>query len=76
LKLDVAEGLSGIDLLPATPRIFEAAGTIAPTTLRTLDAIHLVTALDLGDSCEGLITYDDRLADATTAHGLAVIHPN
>jgi uncharacterized protein len=76
LEVDVAGGLGAIDLLPATPSIFEAAGAITPTTLRSLDTIHLATALDLGSSCVGMITYDDRLGDATRTHGLAVIHPS
>lgn len=32
--------------------------------LRTLDAIHLVTALALGDGLAVLVTYDRRLTDA------------
>ena len=35
---------------------FEAAGRLDPTVLRTLDAVHLAAALDLGDDLEGIVT--------------------
>ena len=38
-----------------TPR-FEDAGRLNPTILRTLDAIHLAAALDLGDDLEAIVT--------------------
>ena len=75
-NLDVAEGLAAIDMLPATAAIFDAAGLLVPLDLRSLDAVHLATAIDLIDDCDGLITYDDRLADAARHHGLHVISPS
>ena len=42
---------------------------------RSLDAIHLATALSLGDLDFELATYDDRLAVAARAHGLRVVQP-
>jgi hypothetical protein len=32
-------------------------------------------ALDLGDDLDGLVTYDDRLAEAATANGVTVVAP-
>ncbi len=75
-SLNVMDGLAAIDLLPATAAIFEAAGALGPADLRSLDAVHLATALDLGDDCDGIITYDARLADACREHGLAVLAPS
>jgi hypothetical protein len=43
-----------------------------PSVLRSLHAIHLAAALDLGDDLEGLVTYDARLAEAAEANGVAV----
>jgi hypothetical protein len=43
--------------------------------LSSLDAIHLASALDLGDDREGLVTYDDRLAEAAEANGVAAVSP-
>lgn len=58
-----------------TTAIFEAAGRLDPTILRTLDAVHLAAALDIGDELEGIVTYDDRLAEAALANGVAVVSP-
>ena len=73
--LDIDDGLAAIDLLPATPTIFEAAAELEPLDLRTLDSVHLATALGIADDIDGLITYDDRLADAARHHGITVIAP-
>ena len=72
----IVDGLDAIDLLPATAAIFESAGRLSPSDLRSLDAIHLATALDLADDCDGIITYDVRLAEASQTHGLAVLAPS
>jgi predicted nucleic acid-binding protein len=51
------------------------AALIEPETLRTLDALHLATAAELGDVLDGLITYDVRMAAAAETLGLAVLAP-
>ncbi|HUP68884.1 MAG TPA: type II toxin-antitoxin system VapC family toxin [Acidimicrobiales bacterium] len=67
--------LDAITLLEVTTRHFDAAGRLDPTILRTLDAIHLAAALDLGDDLEGLVSYDERLAEAARANGVPVVTP-
>ncbi len=67
--------LDAVTLVHVTPAVFEDAGRLDPPGLRSLDAIHLAAALDLGDDLEGLITYDDRLADAAVSNGVAVVAP-
>ncbi len=67
--------LDALVLLAVTSRVFDVAGRLEPTTLRSLDAIHLAAALELGDELEGLVTYDDRLAEAASAYGIAVLAP-
>lgn len=64
-------------LTPLTLRVetFDAAGHLDPTVLRTLDALHLAAALELGDDLEGIVTYDDPPADAARAHGIPVVAP-
>ncbi|MCB0998301.1 MAG: hypothetical protein KDB40_03310 [Acidimicrobiales bacterium] len=42
---------------------------------RSLDAIHLAAALDVGDQLDGIVTYDERLADAASHLGIRVITP-
>ncbi len=55
---------------------YERAGMLDSPLLRSLDALHLASALELGDALEGIVTYDDRLADAARAHGVAVVAPH
>ncbi len=47
-----------------------------PLLLRSLDAIHLAAALELGDELDGIVTYDERLSDAAALLGVAVISPS
>ena len=68
--------LDSITLLTVSTATFETAGHLDPTILRTLDALHLAAALELGDDLSGIVTYDDRMADAARAHGIAVVSPN
>lgn len=44
-------------------------------TESTLDAIHLATALQLGDDVGQVITYDERMATAARALGLRASSP-
>jgi hypothetical protein len=67
--------LSSITLLRFDPSLLRLAGTIGPARLRSLDAIHLASALSIGDYPEAFVTYDDRLADAARAVGLNVLRP-
>jgi uncharacterized protein len=69
------EVLDAVSLLEVTTATFEAAGRLDPTILRSLDAIHLAAALDLGDDLDGIVTYDDRLAEAAKVNGVAVVTP-
>jgi predicted nucleic acid-binding protein len=55
--------------------IASRAAIVAPPSLRTLDAIHLATALSLGPEVDAFVTYDDRLAEAARALGLPVVRP-
>jgi predicted nucleic acid-binding protein len=55
--------------------IASRAAVVAPPSLRTLDAIHLATALALGPDLDAFVTYDDRLAEAARALGLPVVRP-
>lgn len=67
--------LESLYLLDITPAILERACTVGPPLLRALDAIHLATALSVGDMEPEVVTYDRRLADAATASGLRVVQP-
>lgn len=67
--------LDRLTLLTVTAATFEAAGRLDPPALRSLDAVHLASALAIGDELDAVVTYDDRLADAAHAHGLPVVAP-
>lgn len=68
--------LDSISLLTLATATFETAAHLDPTVLRTLDAVHIAAALELGDELVGLVTYDDRMADTARAHGISVIAPS
>lgn len=46
------------------------------TTLRSLDAIHIASALLVQSSIKGLITYDTNMALAAEEFGLKIISPH
>ena len=75
----VADRAEAILLRMALVRLEEGVVTTAsklrPLELRTLDAIHLATALSLAPQLSSLITYDARLASAARAAGLTVHLP-
>lgn len=69
--------LAELTLLPMDATVVRAAGQLAHSYLRALDAIHLATAtgaLRLGD-VQHFITYDKRLLQAAIAEGLPVAAP-
>ena len=59
-----------------TLEIVVRAALLDPPELRSLDAIHLATALVLGDELDGLVTYDERLASAARKHGIPTLAPS
>ena len=69
------EVLAAVRLLRIAEGVFGQAATLNPPTLRSLDAIHLASALDLGPDLEGIVTYDRRLADAAALNALRVVSP-
>ncbi|QLQ09115.1 MAG: type II toxin-antitoxin system VapC family toxin [Nocardioidaceae bacterium] len=75
LAVQARRVLDSITLLAVATATFESAARLDPTMLRTLDALHLAAALELGDDLEGLVTYDDRLAEAAQRSGIAVMAP-
>ena len=69
------EVLAAVRLLRIGERVFGQAAMLDPPSLRSLDAIHLASALDLGPDLEGIVTYDRRLADAAALNALRVVSP-
>lgn len=68
--------LSGVYLLRLSPQICETAGVLAGEHgVRSLDALHLATAVSQRARLSGVITYDQRLAEAASNLGFAVESP-
>lgn len=68
--------LSDIALVPMDDTVLAIARRLDPSELRSLDAIHLATALSIGSDLGALFSYDDRLAAAALAAGLRVLAPD
>ena len=67
--------LSRLELIRINDRILAAAGSLLPAESRTLDAIHLATAQQLGTDLARVITYDERMRAAAEAIGRPVVAP-
>jgi predicted nucleic acid-binding protein len=73
--VDTARTLLGeIDLIHLDDELLDLAGELEPA-LRSLDAIHLAAALELGDELDAVVTYDARMARGAEALGLRVAAP-
>ena len=70
-----AEVLRGIAMIRIDDQVLETASSLRNPMLRSIDAIHLATALSIGDAPEAFVTYDTRLAQAAKRARLNVIAP-
>jgi len=62
-------------IIDLDPEIIEAAATLAPRELRSLDAIHVTSALAIASDLDAFVTFDHRQAAAAQAAGLPVEVP-
>jgi uncharacterized protein len=69
------EILARLALVEVDRRILRGAAVLAPPGLRSLDAVHLATALSVGHDLAGVVTYDRRLSDAAVSADLVVWAP-
>jgi len=67
--------LRRIQLLRVNDRVLHEAGRMEPPELRSLDAIHLASARQLGASLRQIVTYDGRMAEAARTLGWTVVAP-
>ena len=65
--------LASCMLVDVTDELLRAAAGLASRAVRTLDAIHLASALRI--EADELVAYDRGLLDAAAEHGLAVSSP-
>ncbi|MFV2065016.1 MAG: PIN domain-containing protein [Chloroflexota bacterium] len=68
-------GLRRVELVGIDDRILDVAGILEPRVLRTLDAIHIATAMALGDDLQAIVTYDARMTEAAQLLGLRTATP-
>jgi predicted nucleic acid-binding protein len=73
-RADLFEAVESFSLVALDSIVLERASEPFPTTLGSLDAIHLASALLIRDSLDGLVfaTHDDELATAALATGFQV----
>jgi prevent-host-death family protein len=64
-----ADVLASVHIVLLTGTVFAAAGAIDPPEVRSLDAIHLATALTLAGELEAIVTYDAQMARGGVAAG-------
>lgn len=67
--------VADLDLVRLDRAVQDVACDIGDPLLRTLDALHLASALLLGDALTSFVAYDRRLADAADVAGLVVTAP-
>lgn len=66
--------IEDLSLVRVDPDILRRAALIPPARLRTLDAIHVATALSI-PGLTGIVTYDTRVTEASNLAGLSVFAP-
>ncbi|HWX44028.1 MAG TPA: type II toxin-antitoxin system VapC family toxin [Solirubrobacteraceae bacterium] len=67
--------LAAVRMLPLSSAIRTRASELDPPSVRSLDAIHLATALSLAERLDRFCTYDERMALAGRQAGLDVLAP-
>ncbi len=70
--LDVLRAVSPVEL---TEEVVRLAVAVDPPELRTLDALHLASALVVRSEIDAFVAYDARLVEAARANGLHVVSP-
>lgn len=69
------QALRAVHLITLSRSVCDLAAELGLDDIRSLDAIHLASALLLGDELQGIVTYDARLTSAAEAAGLQILQP-
>lgn len=70
----ISQLLDTVNLFEVPPSLFREAGLLPGAGLRSLDALHVATAVRLG--VDEVLTYDLRMAHAAREVGLHVLTPS
>lgn len=69
------EALAGIGLVYVDEAVLDIAARLEPASLGTLGAIHIATALSIGEDLGAMVAYDEHTAEAAEAAGIKVLAP-
>jgi len=75
LRNRAREVIAAVNLLPMNQDVLELAASVSPSRLRSLDAVHLGSALALGVDLGAMVTYDSVLMSAAGDAGVEVLSP-
>jgi uncharacterized protein len=67
--------LASATIIDLDSDIIAGAREVSPVHVGALDAIHIASALSLGQELAGVATYDNRMADALVRAGIGVLAP-
>ena len=67
--------LSTVELVRMSDRILDAAALLLPESIRSLDAVHLATAQELGSDLGEVVSYDHRMIEAAVQLGMRSMSP-
>lgn len=73
--LAAQRAVARLSTVPLTRKVLSSAAALQPPGLRSLDAVHLASALAVREPLRAFVAYDDRLLDAARAHDLPVDRP-
>jgi predicted nucleic acid-binding protein len=73
VQQEVDRLMSSCTLVDITTQLLSSARKLTSASVRTLDAIHLASALRV--EADALLAYDQRLLDAANEHLLAIVSP-
>jgi uncharacterized protein len=73
-SVDVDAVLLRLALVPVDDSVLDLAGQVASLSLRSLDALHVATALRIAP-VDAVVTYDTRMQEAVGRAGLDVLAP-
>lgn len=68
--------MSQLDLIPLNTGLLDEAADVGELLLRTLDAIHLASALSVRDDLTAFVAYGNRLIAAAETAGIESIRPS
>ncbi len=71
----VANALDTVGLVLPSGTTYFAAARLPPPELRSLEAHHLATAIEIGSDLEGMVVYDQRLKAAAEAASILTVSP-